>query len=96
MIVLDDPLSALDVHTEKLVERALRRVLEGVTALIVVHRPSTVALAHRAALLWDGTIAAIGTHTELLGDERYKAILSQEADELEDLADEADEEEEVA
>ena len=96
VIVLDDPLSALDVHTEKLVERALRRVLEGVTALIVVHRPSTVALAHRAALLWDGTIAAVGTHTELLADERYKAILSQEADELEDLADEVDEEEEVA
>jgi ATP-binding cassette subfamily B protein len=92
VIVLDDPLSALDVHTEKLVERALRRVLDGVTALIVVHRPSTVALAHRAALLWDGTIAAVGTHSELLADERYKAILSQEADELEDLADEVDEE----
>ncbi|HXY94747.1 MAG TPA: ABC transporter ATP-binding protein [Acidimicrobiia bacterium] len=90
VIVLDDPLSALDVHTEKLVERALRRVLHGVTALIVVHRPSTVALAHRAALLWDGTVAAVGTHTELLADERYKAILSQEADELEDLSDEID------
>jgi ATP-binding cassette subfamily B protein len=96
VIVLDDPLSALDVHTEKLVERALRRVLHGVTALIVVHRPSTVALAHRSALLWDGTIAAVGTHTELLADPRYKAILSQEADELEDLAAADDEEEEVA
>lgn len=96
VIVLDDPLSALDVHTEKLVETALRRVLNGVTALIVVHRPSTVALAHRSALLWDGTIAAIGTHSELLEDERYKAILSQEADELEDLSDEVDEEVEVA
>jgi ATP-binding cassette subfamily B protein len=91
VIVLDDPLSALDVHTEKLVESALRRVLDGVTALIVVHRPSTVALAHRSALLWDGTIAAIGTHSQLLEDERYKAILSQEADELEDLSDEVDE-----
>jgi ATP-binding cassette subfamily B protein len=97
VIVLDDPLSALDVHTEALVERALRRVLVGVTALIVVHRPSTVALAHRAALLWDGTIAAVGTHTELLQDERYKAILSQEADEIEDLSDELEPEtEEVA
>jgi ATP-binding cassette subfamily B protein len=91
VIVLDDPLSALDVHTEKLVESALRRVLDGVTALIVVHRPSTVALAHRSALLWDGTIAAVGTHTALLEDERYKAILSQEADELEDLSDEIEE-----
>jgi ATP-binding cassette subfamily B protein len=91
VIVLDDPLSALDVHTEKLVEAALRRVLDGVTALIVVHRPSTVALSHRSALLWDGTIAAVGTHTEMLADERYKAILSQEAEELEDLEDLVDE-----
>ena len=37
-------------------------------------------------------MATVGTHSELLGDERYKAILSQEADELEDLADEVDEE----
>src|SRR5437868_2484895 len=91
VIVLDDPLSALDVHTEKLVEAALRRVLNGVTALIVVHRPSTVALSDRSALLWESTIAAVGTHTELLGDERYRAILSQEADELEDLAEEIEE-----
>jgi ATP-binding cassette subfamily B protein len=95
VIVLDDPLSALDVHTEKLVERALRRVLDGVTALIVVHRPSTVALADRAALLWEGTVAAVGTHSALLDDERYRAILAQEADELEDLAEEIDEADEV-
>jgi ATP-binding cassette subfamily B protein len=82
VIVLDDPLSALDVHTEARVERALRHVLGGVTALIVVHRPSTVALADRAALLWDGRIAAVGTHAELLEDERYRAILAQKADEL--------------
>ncbi|MET0422138.1 MAG: ABC transporter ATP-binding protein [Acidimicrobiia bacterium] len=82
VIVLDDPLSALDVHTEARVERALRHVLDGVTALIVVHRPSTVALADRAALLWEGRIAAVGTHTELLDDERYRAILAQEADEV--------------
>ncbi|MGE0880697.1 MAG: ABC transporter ATP-binding protein [Acidimicrobiia bacterium] len=81
VIVLDDPLSALDVHTEAVVESALRRVLKGVTALIVVHRPSTVALADRAALLWDGTIAATGTHSELLEREpRYRAILAQQAD----------------
>jgi ATP-binding cassette, subfamily B, bacterial len=82
VIVLDDPLSALDVHTEARVEAALRRVLDGVTALVVVHRPSTVSLADRAALLWDGTIAAVGTHSELLRDERYRAILAQEAEDL--------------
>ncbi|MFG2024251.1 ABC transporter ATP-binding protein [Streptomyces sp. NPDC048825] len=65
-LVLDDPLSALDVHTEAAVEAALRRVLAETTALIVAHRPSTVLLADRVALLSGGRIAAIGTHHELL------------------------------
>ena len=51
VLVLDDPLSALDVHTEAQVERALRRVLGATTALVVAHRASTVLLADRVALL---------------------------------------------
>ncbi|MEU2966901.1 ABC transporter ATP-binding protein [Streptomyces ardesiacus] len=65
-LVLDDPLSALDVHTEAAVEAALRDVLADTTALIVAHRPSTVLLADRVALLSEGRIAAVGTHHELL------------------------------
>ncbi|MFF2727070.1 ABC transporter ATP-binding protein [Streptomyces sp. NPDC058008] len=65
-LVLDDPLSALDVHTEALVEAALRRVLEDTTAVVVAHRPSTVMLADRVALLSEGRISAVGTHQELL------------------------------
>nr|WSY51664.1 ABC transporter ATP-binding protein/permease [Streptomyces sp. NBC_00886] len=65
-LVLDDPLSALDVHTEAAVEAALRHVLADTTALIVAHRPSTVLLADRVALLSDGCITAVGTHQELL------------------------------
>ncbi|HEX5566515.1 MAG TPA: ABC transporter ATP-binding protein, partial [Streptomyces sp.] len=65
-LVLDDPLSALDVHTEALVEAALREVLATTTALVVAHRPSTVLLADRVALLSGGRIAAVGTHPELL------------------------------
>jgi ATP-binding cassette subfamily B protein len=65
-LVLDDPLSALDVHTEAAVEAALRQVLSGTTALVVAHRPSTVLLADRVALLSGGRIAAVGTHQELL------------------------------
>ncbi|MDI9885150.1 ABC transporter ATP-binding protein [Streptomyces sp. HNM0645] len=67
-LVLDDPLSALDVHTEALVEAALRRVLDHTTALVVAHRPSTVLLADRVALLSEGRVAAVGTHHELLRD----------------------------
>ncbi|MFB7942598.1 ABC transporter ATP-binding protein [Streptomyces sp. NPDC004779] len=65
-LVLDDPLSALDVHTEARVEAALREVLRETTALVVAHRPSTVMLADRVALLSGGRIAAVGTHQELL------------------------------
>ncbi len=84
ILVLDDPLSALDVHTESLVEDALRPMLADRTALVVVHRPSTIALADRAALLEDGRIVATGTHTELLRDEpRYRAILAQASEDEE-------------
>ncbi|MFI2620292.1 ABC transporter transmembrane domain-containing protein [Streptomyces sp. NPDC018584] len=79
-LVLDDPLSALDVHTEALVEAALRRVLADTTALIVAHRPSTVQLADRVALLSGGRIAAIGTHQELLRENAEYAWLMSGAD----------------
>jgi ATP-binding cassette subfamily B protein len=83
VLVLDDPLSALDVHTEARVEQALRPILADRTALVVVHRPSTIALADRAALIDDGRIVATGSHRELLVSEpRYAAILSQAAEEL--------------
>ena len=66
ILVLDDPLSALDVTTEAAVEKALRQVLATTTALIVAHRPSTVMLADRVALLHEGKILDVGTHSELL------------------------------
>ena len=83
VLVLDDPLSALDVDTEALVEDALRRVLADTTALIVAHRPSTVALADRVALLERGRITAVGTHSELLRTStHYRHVISSlEADE---------------
>lgn len=86
VLVLDDPLSALDVHTEALVEQALGRVLGATTALLVAHRPSTVALADRVALVADGTITAVGTHHDLLASvPAYRAVISQQADDLPDV-----------
>jgi ATP-binding cassette subfamily B protein len=83
VLVLDDPLSALDVHTEQQVEAALRRVLAGTTALVVAHRPSTVALADRVALLADGRISAVGRHSELLETvPAYRAVLAQTTEEV--------------
>jgi len=84
VLVLDDPLSALDVDTEALVEAALRKVLASTTALIVAHRPSTVTLADRVALLESGRITAVGTHSHLLAtNDHYRFVISSLEDELE-------------
>ncbi len=77
ILVLDDPLSALDVRTEEAVTERLRSVLAGTTTLIVAHRPSTVTLADRVALLRDGRIDAVGSHTNLLStNEHYRYVIA--------------------
>lgn len=84
ILVLDDTLSALDVHTEAVVEEALRRVLHAVTGVVVAHRASTVLLADRVALLQNGTITHVGTHAELLAEvPEYRYLLAAD-DELDD------------
>ncbi|WP_340539849.1 ABC transporter ATP-binding protein [Nocardioides sp. GXZ039] len=85
ILVLDDTLSALDVHTEKLVEEALQRVLGTTTAIVVAHRASTVLLADRVALLQDGTITHVGQHRTLLATvPAYRDLLSADPDGAED------------
>ena len=77
VLVLDDPLSALDVDTEAMVEDALRTVLKSTTALIVAHRPSTVQLADKVALMENGKITAVGKHSDLLAsNEHYRYVIS--------------------
>jgi ATP-binding cassette subfamily B protein len=76
ILVLDDPLSALDVGTEALVQQDLRRVLTHSTTLLVAHRPSTAALADRVLYLENGTIVEQGTHERLLATSaRYRHVM---------------------
>lgn len=81
LLVLDNPLSSVDVHTEAAIEEALESVLGGRTALLIAHRPSTILLADRAALVHDGRILATGTHQELLRSEPlYREVLAKDAE----------------
>jgi ATP-binding cassette subfamily B protein len=99
ILVLDDPLSALDVDTEARVEAGLRRVLATTTALVVAHRPSTVQLADRVALLQAGRVTAVGTHSHLLAtNEHYRFVISSLDDDPErpDLDRYSDDDEEVS
>ena len=75
VLLLDDPLSSLDVHTEGLVERALASVLASSTSVVAVHRPSTLALADRVAWFDAGRLRAVGTPAELAGIDGYRAVL---------------------
>ena len=82
VLLLDDPLSALDTKTEETVTARLREVLEGTTTLIVAHRTSTVALADRVALLDEGRVVAVGTHTELMArSARYRWVIANQEEE---------------
>jgi ATP-binding cassette subfamily B protein len=86
ILVLDDTLSALDVHTEATVTAALRQVLGSVTGVVVANRASTVLLADRVALLgWNdssgATITRVGTHAELLSTApEYRYLLAADED----------------
>jgi len=83
VLVLDDPLSALDVDTEAAIQARLADELEEITTLIVAHRPSTVALADLVAVLQDGRVTAVGPHSELLAtNEHYRYVISSLEDEF--------------
>jgi ATP-binding cassette subfamily B protein len=86
VMVLDDTLSALDVHTEALVEHALRKVLAQATGVVVAHRASTVLLADKVALLEGGTITAVGRHSDLLETvPAYRELLAADSELIEAL-----------
>ena len=64
-MVLDEASSRLDPHTERLLERAVTRLLEGRTGVVIAHRLATVQRADRILILEDGRVAELGRRSVL-------------------------------
>ncbi|MFN0090221.1 MAG: ABC transporter ATP-binding protein [Acidimicrobiales bacterium] len=80
VLVLDDATSAVDPTKEHEIRDALRAAMSGRTTIVIAHRPATIALADRVALLDRGRVAALGGHRELLASSaRYRPVLASAA-----------------
>jgi ATP-binding cassette subfamily B protein len=78
ILILDDATSSVDARMEEEIRSALREVMHGRTTVIISHRLSTISLAEQVVLVDAGRVAAIGTHSELIGNSaRYREVLGQ-------------------
>jgi ABC-type multidrug transport system fused ATPase/permease subunit len=76
ILILDEATSSLDSESERLVQEALEKLMQGRTSLVIAHRLATVRKADRIIVLNDATIVEQGTHDELLsnGNGLYKTL----------------------
>ncbi|WP_460815010.1 ABC transporter ATP-binding protein [Nocardioides korecus] len=78
VLVLVEPTSAVDAHTEARIAARLREHRAGRTTVVVTSSPLVLDSADEVALLVDGRVATTGTHAELLGDAAYRAVVTRE------------------
>lgn len=65
ILILDEATSQIDLESERLIHEALAKFLVGRTGIMITHRPTTLALAHRVAVIDHGKVADVGSHAEL-------------------------------
>ncbi|MER6481451.1 ABC transporter ATP-binding protein [Streptomyces filamentosus] len=81
VLVLDEPTSAVDSHTESRVAAGVRKLRAGATTVVLASSPLLLDLADRVVLVHEGRAVAHGTHRELLaGEPRYRAVVTRETD----------------
>ena len=68
IVILDEATAYIDPENEAVIQRAVARLIAGKTVIIIAHRLSTITDADTIFLIADGTVAASGTHTQLLSD----------------------------
>ncbi|MGV9253696.1 ABC transporter transmembrane domain-containing protein [Streptomyces sp. NPDC003697] len=82
VLVLDEPTSAVDSHTEARIAQGLRSLRAGRTTVILTSSPLVLDVADRVVLVREGRVAAVGTHRDLArSDSRYRAVVTRETDE---------------
>ncbi|MFF7473154.1 ABC transporter transmembrane domain-containing protein [Streptomyces sp. NPDC008092] len=97
VLVLDEPTSAVDSHTEARIAEGIRALRSGRTTVVFTSSPLLLDLADRVVLVHEGEVAAVGVHRELVRTERrYRAVVTRETDDEAVLQDTAPEENEAA
>ncbi|NMO33143.1 ABC transporter ATP-binding protein [Streptomyces sp. GMY01] len=82
VLVLDEPTSAVDSHTEARIAEGLRTLRAGRTTVVLTSSPLLLERADRVVLVHEGEVAAVGAHRELLRTEpRYRSVVTRETDE---------------
>lgn len=82
VLVLDEPTSAVDSHTEARIAEGVRNLREGRTTVVFTSSPLLLDRADRVVLVHEGTVAAVGAHRELMhGEPRYRAVVTRETEE---------------
>ncbi len=71
LLILDEATSSVDTRTERLIQKALEKLLSGRTSFVIAHRLSTIRNADRVYVIDDGQIVEQGTHEELLAAQRF-------------------------